>query len=174
MRTIIKGKNIKLNYTCNEYSYYLTSHFYLMKNINFVESIRYELNNKKLSRINTYSKILSYEEYFNSEDVEFRLNIGEEFEGNIIERVEGIEDGSMVYYTDKIISTDKNLEEKEFLTNKLEGEIKEIEERLRNAIEIKIQIDKKAEEIKHNKFINTENMINKQIINNKKWYKFWK
>ena len=76
------------------------------------------------TNIKTIPKFVSYETYATLENLGYRLNIGEEYEGNVIENVEGTEGGDIVYYTDKILSVDENEEEKKGFKDRLSETIK--------------------------------------------------
>ena len=105
---------------------------------------------------------ITYETYFELKDLDYRLNIGEKFNGNIVESVEGTDDGNIIYYTDKVLKLDDNIEEKNKIKKDIDDQIEELQRELER-VELRIQI----EELRNcNKSLNTK-------TETKKWYKFW-
>jgi len=146
MKTIIKGKNMKNNYKLNN-----DDHFYLVRNwmgeSDEITRLQNDLHHESFTKIKTIPEFVSYETYAILDNLGYRLNIGEEYEGNIIENVEVTKDGDIIYYTSKVLNIDKNTEEKNRLMNILNGNIIKLEYALEEAI---LERDKK------------------------KWYQFWK
>ena len=148
MITIIKGKNIK-----NTYKYDNDDHFYFVRrwqsdiDSDIIKYFQEQLYHESFTNIKTITEFVSYETYASLDNLGYRLNIGEEYEGDIIEKVEGTEDGNIIYYTSKILSIDENIEEKEKLRDELNKMIQMLEIKLEEAI---VEKDKK------------------------KWYQFWK
>jgi len=146
MQTIIKGKNIKNNYKLdNDDNFYMFRIW--MGESDKITRLQNNLHHESFTKIKTIQEFVSYDTYATLQDVGYRLNIGEEYERDIIENVEGTEGGDLVYYTSKILSVDENLEEKNRLLDILNGNISKIEFALKEAI---LERDKK------------------------KWYQFWK
>ena len=113
----------------------------------YIQYLYRELNHHRSTKIKTMQDFVSYETYFESDGILYRLHTGEEFEGNIIEKVEGKENGDIVYYTDKILNIDLNESSKNELQDNLYKMTQNIEEQVRE------EYDKE---------------------NEKKWWKFWK
>jgi len=145
MKTIIKGKNMKntYQYDYSDYDCYLNR----FEDNKYIQYLYRELNHHRSTKIKTISEFVSYETYFESDDILYRLHAGDEFEGNIIEKVEGKDNGDIVYYTDKILNIDLNESSKSKFKSNLDEMIQNIEEQVRE------EYDKK---------------------NRKKWWKFWK
>ena len=146
MKTIIKGKNMINTYEY-DFSDCYVSYLNPFGDNKYIQYLYRELNNHRSTKIKVIPEFVSYETYFESDDIPYRLHIGEEFEGNIIEKVEGKDDGDIVYYTDKILNIDLNESSKNKLQGNLDKVIKSVEEQVRE------EYDKK---------------------NKKKWLQFWK
>jgi len=135
----------------NKYERDNNDHFYLVRNFlresDPITDTQEKLHHLSFTNIKAIPEFISYETYATLQDVGYRLNIGEEYEGNVIENVEGTEDGDIVYYTDKIINVDENLEEKKEFSDRLNETIQYYDNELKKLIE---EMDKK------------------------KWYQFWK
>jgi len=146
MQTIIKGKNMKNNYKLDN-----DDHFYLVRNwmgeSNKITRLQNNLHHESFTKIKTIQEFASYDTYADLQDVGYRLNIGEEYEGDIIENIEGIESGDIVYYTSKVLTVDENEEEKIKLRDILNDNMRNFENELAEAIAKK---------------------------DRKKWWKFWK
>ena len=146
MKTIIKGKNMINKYEY-DFSDCYVSYLNPFGDNKYIQYLYRELNNHRSTKIKTIPEFVSYETYFELDDILYRLHIGEEFEGNIIEKVEGKDNGDIIYYTDKILNIDLNESSKDKLQDNLDKVIKSVEEQVRE------EYDKK---------------------NKKKWYHFWK
>jgi len=146
MVTIVKGKNMKNTYKYDNddflYAYHICCYDY-----GTIEYLQAKLRHESFTNIKTIPEFVSYETYAILDNLGYRLNIGEEYEGDIIENVEGTKDGNIIYYTSKILSIDENIEEKEKLRDELNKMIQMLEIKLEEAI---VEKDKK------------------------KWYQFWK
>jgi signal peptidase I len=146
MKTIVKGKNMK-----NTYKLVNDDHFYSFRywgrEPDIIKDIHDMIYHEDWTRIETTQEFVSYDTYIILDDVSYRLNIGEEYDGDIIEKVEGTKEGDIVYYTEKILTVDENLEEKQ----RLEKELYDRKEYLKGLLERKI-----AER------------------NKKKWWQFWR
>jgi len=133
MKTIIKGKNMKNNYKLDN-----DDHFYLVRNwmgeSDKITSLQNNLHHESFTKIKTVQEFVSYDTYATLQDVGYRLNIGEEYEGDIIENIEGIESGDIIYYTSKVLSVDENEEEKIKLRDILNNNIRNLEDELAEAI----------------------------------------
>ena len=121
MKTIIKGKNMKNNYKLDN-----DDHFYLVRNwmgeSDKITSLQNNLHHESFTKIKTVQEFVSYDTYATLQDVGYRLNIGEEYEGDII------------YYTSKVLSVDENEEEKIKLRDILNNNIRNLEDELAEAI----------------------------------------
>ena len=146
MKTIIKGKNMINKYEY-DFSDCYVSYLNPFGDNKYIQYLCRELNHHRSTKIKTIPEFVSYETYFESDNILYRLHIGEEFEGNIIEKVEGKDNGDVVYYTDKILNIDLNESSKSKFKSNLDEMIQNIEEQVRE------EYDKK---------------------NEKKWYQFWK
>ena len=145
MKIIVKGKNIKLNYK------FCVVNYWYFSRINFdsyeVRQIKHKIEMLRWGDIISNEEI-TYETYFELKDLDYRLNIGEKFNGNIVESVEGTDDG--------------NIEEKNKIKKDIDDQIEELQRELER-VELRIQI----EELRNcNKSLNTK-------TETKKWYKFW-
>jgi len=159
MKIIVKGKNIKLNYK------FCVVNYWYFSRINFdsyeVRQIKHKIEMLRWGDIISNEEI-TYETYFELKDLDYRLNIGEKFNGNIVESVEGTDDGNIIYYTDKVLKLDDNIEEKNKIKKDIDDQIEELQRELER-VELRIQI----EELRNcNKSLNTK-------TETKKWYKFW-
>lgn len=132
MKTIVKGKNMK-----NTYSY-INSDFdifrYWCREPDIIKYIQYQIYYEEWKHIETIQELVSYDTYVTLDNVDYRLNIGEEYDGNVIEKVEGTKDGDIIYYTSKVLNIDENLEEKQRLETKLENKKQELKEWLEREI----------------------------------------
>ena len=127
MRTIVKGKSIKINYRTN-----------------ISDSWGWGL--RRYYCVREDSEVVDTPTYFDSCDIDYRLIQGDYFKENLIEKVEGVEDNCIIYYTDKIIEINDNLEEKSYIKKEVE-------------------LLNKIEEERYNNYLGKES---------KKWYQFWK
>jgi len=143
MKTIIKGKNMKNTYKYDNDDFLYTYHI-CCYDYGTIEYLQAKLRHESFTDIKTITEFVSYETYDILYDLGYRLNIGEEYEGNIIENVEGTKDGDIIYYTSKVLSIDENIEEKVRLRDELNKTIQMLE----------IELEK--------------------AIAKKKWYQFWK
>lgn len=166
MKTIIKGKNVKLNY---EFKPDFLNHHIFWEN-DYCSQIIYrkqkEINSLEYGRIFSKQEI-TYETYFESEKIVYRLNVGEKFDEDIIESIEGTPEGDIIYYTNKQLHLDINIEMK----NKI---IKEINNRID---ELKLELGKtlrklESEELKYNKILESNESEIIQEAKCKKWYEF--
>jgi len=130
MYTIVRGKITKVNYEILMYPLIFHPRGYT-------------------HIISANTEIIDTPIYFESENLDYRLGVGEHFEGYLIEKIEGTEDGDMIYYTNKIIEIIDNLEEKA----KLNEKVKKL-----NYYEEEPRYSDGKETLKINK----------------KWYQFWK
>lgn len=125
--------------------------FYLVRNwmgeSDDITRINNQLHHESFTHIETIPEFVSYETYSILYDIGYRLNIGEEYEEDVIEKVEGTKDGDIIYYTSKVLYIDENEEEKNSLSDILNG----------NKIKL-------------------ESVLEKAILerNKKKWYQFWR
>lgn len=156
IKTIVKGKNVKLNY--EHQSFYCTT--YNPFEHPTIRMIKYKIEILDWGNIISNEEI-TYETYFESEDINYRLNIGEKFNGNIVELIEGTDCGDIVYYTDKVLQLDENVQEKNKIKDDIDNQIQELQRELERT-ELRIQI----EELRN---------CNKDLKRDKKkWYQFWK
>ena len=99
MKTIVKGKNMKNNYErVNDDSFYLVRNF--LTESDPIKDIQNRLHHESFTSIKTIPKFVSHDIYATLYDLDYRLNIGEEYEGDIIENIEGTKDGDIVYIED--------------------------------------------------------------------------
>ena len=109
MEIIVKGKNIKLNY-----KFCIVDYWHLIR-VSYdpyeVRQIKRKIDMLRCGDIISNEEV-TYETYFESNNIDYRLNIGEKFNGNMVELVEGTDDGNIIYYTDKVLKLDDNVEEK--------------------------------------------------------------
>jgi len=134
MKTIIKGKNMK-----NTYEFVNEDKFSILRQWNrglpdIIENIQDMIYHEEWTRIKTASEFESHDTYATLQDINYRLNIGEEYEGNTIEKVEGTKDGYIIYYTDKVLSIDENLEEKSQFQEELNNRKQKLKEWLEREI----------------------------------------
>jgi len=122
----------------NNYKLDNDDHFYLVRNwmgeSDKITSLQNNLHHESFTKIKTVQEFVSYDTYATLQDVGYRLNIGEEYEGDIIENIEGIESGDIIYYTSKVLSVDENEEEKIKLRDILNNNIRNLEDELAEAI----------------------------------------
>lgn len=146
MKTIVKGKNIKVIHKRHRNNAFTSYYHYLdYSEIEEIQSIKYDLYELYSTSIISNEKIDSYETYFESDDINYRLAIGEKFNNDSIEAIEGTPEGDIIYYTEKELSRNDNKE----LENKLKQDLKD---------EIKM-LEQKIETIR---------------LQRKRWWQFWK
>jgi len=161
MEIIVKGKNIKLNY-----KFCIVDYWHLIR-VSYdpyeVRQIKRKIDMLRCGDIISNEEV-TYETYFESNNIDYRLNIGEKFNGNMVELVEGTDDGNIIYYTDKVLKLDDNVEEKNKIEKDIDNQIEELQQELERT-ELRIQ----TEELRNrDKILKT-----KTKTKTKKWYKFW-
>lgn len=99
MKTIVKGKNISYHYIAN-----------------CIE----DFDKRASFYVSYHTDIIDTPIYFESDKLDHILNVGDHFEGNLIEKVDVNKDNQIIYYTDKIIFKDQNYKDKEKARKELE------------------------------------------------------
>lgn len=181
MKTIVKGKIQEVKYNFDYPMLYFGMRDYMwITYLNYNNEQQLERNKAEKDKILNYIEsdyisksysIIDYETFYTSDKLTFTLNVGDlifiEDNSYKIEKVEGIDDNTVIYYVDNILRIEEDLISYEVASKEL------IEYKNKKLEVINKDIEYYQKQIEADS--NVKN-IEKEIdrIPNKKWYQFWK
>lgn len=184
MNTIVKGKHQIITYSLTNTNnsifkpdpfFYMSlgEQHYLNSLINLKERI--ENSSELICIAQNIPVTIDYESFYTTDKLDFTLSVGDLlFIDDLsykIERVEGINNNTIIYFVDNVLSCEEDFNSLE-ATKKLFDEWKQIKLNEIEQTKKDIEFNKKLQ----NKIAEKNNEIDSYIAKqyNKKWYQFWK